>query len=236
MRGEGVLKSESGEEGNSFSVSWRCMSLLLMHSACVGNRQKEWSRMFSVQFVSFPCEQSFVTFSLLLNMQLCSPCSVKISLSRSRDVHPHYFRVYTDGDREHARGDSENNGIVHNEYNHHHRRESYVEPPEIIANIARLMGFLAAADKNVAGEGELAPGWPSPPLQHFKQQVIRLRSQVIKGNLDQKGQLFATYIRRGRQTSPVGNLWSRDFLPRPRDVELPMEQRLSPSTSGLRAT
>lgn len=38
---ERVLKGESGEERDSFSVSWGEVSFVLVHSSCVGNRQKE---------------------------------------------------------------------------------------------------------------------------------------------------------------------------------------------------
>lgn len=51
VRGDGVLKGESGEEGNSSSVSWA--SKVFRADACAGTRQKEWSRIFSVLFVSY---------------------------------------------------------------------------------------------------------------------------------------------------------------------------------------
>lgn len=62
----------------------------------------------------------------------------------------------THKDREHTRGDEENNGIVPNENNpRNHQNTSQYRMVDVV---------LAAADEDVAGEGALAAGWPSPPL------------------------------------------------------------------------
>jgi hypothetical protein len=143
--------------------------------------------------------------------------------------------------RGNATEDAENNGIVPNEYNHHHHRESYGEPPEIRDNIAWLREVLAAANKDRANERPLRDGQVHL-FNTSNSKLLDLAAKLSKGILTKRDSCLPhIYVEgvRHHQSETYGAgtfsldlgtssyLWSSDFLPQPRDVELPKSRRFS---------